>query len=115
MADRVTVVEGRAERLAHEPGHREAYGVVVARSFGSPAVTAESAVGFLRVGGRLVVSEPPEGENERWPTAGLSQLGLKQIRAGRVRGARFVELVREGPLDPRWPRRTGVPAKRSLW
>jgi 16S rRNA (guanine527-N7)-methyltransferase len=115
VEDRVTVVEGRAESLAHEPSHREAYGLVVARSFGSPAVTGESAAGFLRAGGRLVVSEPPEGEAERWPAAGLSLLGLKKTGAGRVRGAGFVELARQGRLDPRWPRRTGVPTKRPLW
>ncbi|MGZ4710399.1 MAG: RsmG family class I SAM-dependent methyltransferase, partial [Acidimicrobiales bacterium] len=59
VADRVTVVRGRAEEVAHDPAHRGRFDLVVARSFGKPAVTAECAAGFLVVGGMLVVSEPP--------------------------------------------------------
>ena len=55
------VVEGRAEVLAHDPGLRGAHSTwpPPAASPG-PAVTAEIAVGLVRVGGLLVVSEPPE-------------------------------------------------------
>ena len=41
------------------------YDAVVARSFASPAVTAECAAPLLRLGGRLIVSEPPE-RGARW-------------------------------------------------
>jgi len=57
--DRVTVVARRAEEIGRDALHRGSYDVVVARSFAGPAVTAECASPLLRVGGKLVVSEPP--------------------------------------------------------
>ena len=80
---RVVVVCGRAERLAREAGLRSAFDLVVARSFAAPAVTAECAVGFLRVSGRLVVTDPPgeEAAEERWPVEGMAQLGFASAGA----------------------------------
>lgn len=115
---RVTVVEARAEDAARRPDLRESFDAVVARSFGPPAVTAECAVGFLRPGGRLVVSEPPGDEErdtaDRWPDPGLTELGLSTPAAGGGPGASFV-LMEKTRADDRWPRRVGVPAKRPLW
>jgi 16S rRNA (guanine527-N7)-methyltransferase len=114
--------------------------LVVARSFGSPAATAECAAPLLRPGGLLVVSEPPlaagpadasepagrsvgpaagrgrpqGADAERWPPGPLGQLGLRPL--GR-RGGRFgyQVLVQERPCPERFPRRVGVPAKRPLY
>src|SRR5665647_1662241 len=60
ISERVKVVRGRAEEMGRDPTLRGAFDVVTARSFGSPAVTAECAAPFLRLGGLLVVSEPPD-------------------------------------------------------
>ena len=49
------MVHERAEVAARQQNLRGGFDVVVARGFGSPAVTAECAVGFLMPGGRLVV------------------------------------------------------------
>jgi 16S rRNA (guanine527-N7)-methyltransferase len=121
LTDRVEVVQDRAESAARRPELRELIDVVVARSFGPPAVTAECAVGFLRVGGRLVVSEPPEPaelcdipDPGRWAEDGLEALGLTPpTRAGGRRGS-FVWFEKHR-ADHRWPRRVGIPAKRPLW
>ena len=66
LADRVSVVGARAEVAASDPGHRGRYQAVTARSFGPPAITAECASPFLMNGGRLVVSEPPAADTDRW-------------------------------------------------
>lgn len=112
----VAVVEARAEEAARQPELRETFDAVVARSFGPPPVTAENAVGFLREGGRLVVSEPPAGSAvvPRWPPAALDDLGFGlPLRGGSTDGSFVVlEKVRR---DERWPRRVGIPAKRPLW
>jgi len=115
----VPVVEARAEEAARRADLRETFDAVVARSFGPPAVTAECAVGFLRPGGRLVVSEPPDeggpgAPSPRWPPDDLDALGLGPPRPGGGPEASFVTLekIRQ---DDRWPRRVGVPAKRPLW
>ena len=113
--DEIAVIEARAEEAARLPDLRGAYDAVVARSFGPPPVTAECAVGFLRVGGRLVVSEPPEdGGPTRWPPPGLEQLGLAVPVHHREPGGSFVA-IEKVRADDRWPRRVGVPAKRPLW
>jgi 16S rRNA (guanine527-N7)-methyltransferase len=76
--DRVQVVTGRAELLAHNDAWRESQDAVVARSFAPTLVTAEVGSALLHVGGRLVVSEPPTHDPTRWPAAVLAQLGFRQ-------------------------------------
>jgi len=108
---RVEVLHGRAEAVGRAPEHREAFDLVTSRSFGPPAVTAECGGSFVRVGGLLLVTEPPAVAGARWPAEPLAMLGLEP--AGVVAGAQ--RLCRVAPLDPRYPRRVGVPAKRPLF
>lgn len=77
-SDRVQVVTGRAEVLAHDDAWRGSQDAVVARSFAPPLVTAEAAAALLRIGGRLIVSEPPRPDPARWPAAALADLGLRE-------------------------------------
>ena len=115
---RVQVACGRAEDLARMPELRGTVDLVVARSFGRPAVAAECAVGFLRSGGSLVVTEPPEGTSDlvaRWPSDGLRTLGLGPPVPVRSGSAGAVKMVAAGEPDDRWPRRVGRPAKSPLW
>ena len=116
LGARVSVECGRAEVLARQGHLRASFDLVVARSFGPPAVTAECAVGFLRAGGELVVTEPPDSDvTERWAPSGLAELGFgvpASMRAGET-GAIRIRLT--GTPDDRWPRRDGVPTKRPLW
>jgi 16S rRNA (guanine527-N7)-methyltransferase len=113
LEGRVDVVVGRAESLARG-GLREQFGLVVARGFGSPAATAECAAGFVAVGGRLSVSEPPEGGSDRWPADVLADLGFAPPHFVRDH-AGFVILPKDAPTADRWPRRDGVPQHRPLW
>ncbi len=118
LDDRVTVRCGRAEDLAHDPQLRRSFPVVVARSFGAPAVLAECAVGFLEgPGARLLVSEPPEAarSEQRWPAAGLAELGLERGQRTHGSGGTIQELVVASLVPDRFPRRVGVPAKRPLF
>lgn len=115
LVGRVTVVEARAEDAARDPRWRGAFDLVVARSFGPPAVTAECSVGFLAAGGALLVSEPPGGDAARWDPGGLAELGLagpRLVTTGETSAA--VLTLTEG-AGARWPRRTGVPERRPLW
>ena len=115
VADRVRVVHARAEEAGRDPAWRGWADAVLARSFGPPAVTAECAAPFLCVGGRLIVSEPPDEGEGRWPDASLSALGLRS--AGRFEQAfsRFQLLRQEEPCPDGYPRRVGIPAKRPLF
>jgi 16S rRNA (guanine527-N7)-methyltransferase len=115
LTDRVAVVVARAEEAGREARWRGSVELVVARGFGSPAVTAECAVGFLRPGGRLVVSEPPGGDPSRWDPVGLAGLGLDGPEILRGDGATAAACTLPAAADEHWPRRTGVPAHRPLW
>jgi 16S rRNA (guanine527-N7)-methyltransferase len=107
------VLEGRAEVLGRGP-LRGTADAVVARSFGPPAVTAECAAPFLRVGGILLVSEPPGPAGPRWPAAGLAPLGL--VPGERSAGAPRIQVLHQRSACPAdLPRRTGLPAKRPLF
>ena len=114
MEGRVEILEGPAERLGQEPKYRAKADLVVARAFGPPGPTAECAAGFLRKGGRLVVSEPPSGEPDRWPSADLSQLGLELVEAAPM-PVKVQVLVRSGELPDSYPRRAGLPRRRPLF
>lgn len=107
---RVHVLAGRAEELARRSDLAGSFDAVVARAFGGPAVTAECATRFLRVGGWLAVSEPP-GSSDRWPADQLARLALRPVK--RVDSIQLLERVDD--LPDRYPRRTGIPAKRPLF
>lgn len=115
LGDHLDVVNARAEDAARDPVYRERSTLVIARSFASPAVTAECAVGLLAPGARLVVSEPPDPDPSRWPTAQLATLGLSPAQVVGAGATHAALLHRQGLLDPKWPRKRGIPEKRPLW
>jgi 16S rRNA (guanine527-N7)-methyltransferase len=112
LADRVRTSTGRAEALG--VGLRGAFDVVTARGFGPPPVVAECAAPWLRVGGTIIVSEPPGGDARRWPATGLAELGLV-LDLEEPGPPAFVRLRGAEVCPRRFPRRTGVPAKRPIW
>lgn len=109
------VITARAEDAARWPELEGQFDLITARSFGSPAVTSECAARFLKIGGVLVVSEPPgERVDERWKASGLEPLGL--VAQGRSRfGTAYEVLIKESPTDKRYPRPSGTPKKRPLF
>ena len=124
LQPRVEVIRERAEVAGRNVRLRGSFELVVARSFGPPPVAAECGAPFLQAGGLLVVSEPPPSPDtgevtrpkqpERWPDAALEQLGLRPLRRAEDRFG-YQLLVQEQPCPARFPRRTGVPAKRPLY
>jgi 16S rRNA (guanine527-N7)-methyltransferase len=114
LTDRVEVRRARAEEAGRDPALRGGFDLVVARAFGSPAVTAECASPLLRPGGRLAVSEPPD-PGDRWDEAGLAELGMGLGPRRSGAGATVQLLEQVSPCPYRFPRRVGIPAKRPLW
>jgi len=89
-ADRVDVVCDDAERVADRlPGR---FTGAVARGFGPPELTLRLGAALVAVGGRIVISEPPDGD--RWDPELLRRLGVDRIEvpvpdAGEARVAVF--------------------------
>lgn len=111
--DRTEVVTERAEVVARRPDLRGSCDLVVARGFAAPGVTAECAAGFLRQGGLLVVSEPPEGP-DRWSDRGLAALGLSRVTVAPSE-FRFFVAAQEQLCPVKYPRAVGVPRKSPLF
>jgi len=82
--DHVEVLAGDVDELirAVESGVSPRFDVVTARGFGPPEPTLRRAVRLIGSSGRIVISEPPEGD--RWDPALLVELGLTRHRSGVV-------------------------------
>jgi 16S rRNA (guanine527-N7)-methyltransferase len=116
----VRVVQARLEEFGRGPD-RGSFHVATARALGPLPVVAELGVPLLRVGGDLLVPRGDPGEEE------MGQLA----RAGELLGAEVREVIPNpsSPIDqigsivimtktaatsPRFPRRSGVPARSPL-
>lgn len=132
LSERVSVLKLRAEEAGRDERFRGQFDVVVSRSFGAPAVTAECARPFLADGGLLVVSEPPSAvtraqsedaveasvappDHDRWPPEGLEALRLSAVGFVRRGAYGFVVLEAVGACPERFPRRPGVPSRKPLF
>lgn len=114
LAGRVRTRASRAEDAGRDPAVRATFQLVVARSFGPPAATAECASPLLVQGGLLIVAEPPGGEPGRWDPDGLARLGMRRSRT--VSQPSAFQIIEQLSLCPDiFPRRTGVPTKRPLF
>jgi len=117
----VTVVHARAEELAHDPAHRAAYHLALARAVAPLRVLVELALPFLRVGGYLATPKGSAAAREAKQAA-----AALQICGGRLELLRPLDLPGPGPIPTlvlirkiadtpdRYPRRPGIPAKRPL-
>ncbi|QYG95305.1 hypothetical protein HC251_24645 [Iamia sp. SCSIO 61187] len=115
IGERVAVHWARAEEAGRDHVLRAGHDVVLARSFGPPAVTAECAAPLLAVGGVLVVSDPPDATGDRWDAAALALLGLEREETRQVEGATYTRLRQVEACPDRFPRRPGVPTRRPLF
>jgi 16S rRNA G527 N7-methylase RsmG len=109
----IKVVEGDATEAARMAEYRGTADGVCARAFGPPSALAECAAPLLKVGGRLVVSEPPSGP-DRWSALGLAQLGMGEpvVSQGIPKMA---VIVQEAICSERYPRRWARVKKQPLF
>ena len=114
-----SVITGRAETVAHDPAHREAYDVVVSRAVAPMAVLAELCLPFCRAGGTFIAQksrgagEEVSSARRAMETTGGTLDRLKEV--GYDGGEGLLAVVeKSGGTPARYPRRSGIPAKRPL-
>lgn len=73
--DRIHVLTADVEQVVRTSP--ASFDAVVARGFGPPEPTLSLAVGLVRTGGRVIISEPPAGD--RWRPDLLAELGVSRI------------------------------------
>ncbi|MEY2967629.1 MAG: putative ribosomal small subunit methyltransferase [Actinomycetota bacterium] len=74
--DRVSVICADVDDLARNPAHAGSYDAVISRGFGPHETTLRLSASLVRPGGVVVISEPPEGEPNRWPAELVKELSL---------------------------------------
>jgi 16S rRNA (guanine527-N7)-methyltransferase len=112
---------GRAEEIAHDPAHREGYDLVLARAVAELPVLAEYMLPFCRMGGLAVAQKGASAQEEAQAAAyAISLLGgqLQQVipieLLGLAEERNLVVIKKVARTADRYPRRTGIPAKRPL-
>lgn len=116
----VEVRNGRAEQLAHQTELRESFDLAVSRGVAKLPTLLEYTLPFCCVGGRVALLKRGVEEEVAGATPALDALGgrLGDIYPVRVHGlndGRVVVSVDKVEATPdRYPRRPGLPEKRSL-
>jgi 16S rRNA (guanine527-N7)-methyltransferase len=115
------VIWSRAEQLAHDRQHREAYDAVTARALALLPTLIEYVAGFVRVGGRAWLPKSCDigGELTAASNAILAcQLSAHAPRVYRLPGdiddRQILIYEKTDALPPELPRRAGRPRKRPL-
>ena len=77
LTERVSVRCADAEELSHLPGWHGSFDAAISRGFGPPLRTLTLSARFVRIGGVVVISEPPDEIPDRWAGIDLVGLGLR--------------------------------------
>jgi 16S rRNA (guanine527-N7)-methyltransferase len=114
-------VWGRAEEVAHDPEHREAYDLVVARAVAELPVLAEYTLPLCRPGGRVVAQKGISAQEEAQSASrAFSLLGgrLRKVIPVELQGlaeSRHLVVIDKVARTPdHYPRRAGIPSKRPI-
>lgn len=104
----------RAEELARDPTHREAWDLVSARAVGSLTEVVELALPLLRLGGQLVCWKRDDGRGTLEAELDAARLVTGALGGGALRVVRvtapdpdthrLVQVIKERRTPPRFPR-----------
>lgn len=117
----VTVINGRAEEIAHDPGHRGAYELALARAVAPLRVLVELSLPLLRRGGYLAAPKGSGASREVGEAGNALRLCGGEVAAvapldvpGPGPGPVLVLIRKSTETPDAYPRRPGIPAKRPL-
>ena len=120
LAD-VEVINGRAEEVGQRSEFRENFDVVVSRAVAETRVLLEYTLPLCRVDGLVIMQKKGDVQEEIERASGaLRELGGERLKMVEVPeeildGQRKLAVVKKtSTTPPRYPRRTGIPAKRPL-
>lgn len=117
----VIAIHGRAEELAHQPEHRAAYDLALARAVAPLSPLLELTLPFLRLHGWLLAWKGPAAAAEVMASErAMTVLGgrlhrIFPIEVPYLAEDRFIVAVQKAhPTPEQFPRRAGVPVRRPL-
>lgn len=114
-------LHGRAEEVARDPSHRDAYDLAFARAVAEMSTLTELCLPFVKVGGRFVAMKGSTGEDE----LAKAQRAIKLLGGGTVEvmalelpegmgERRLITVSKTAPTPKAYPRRTGMPNQKPL-
>lgn len=117
----VRVVQGRAETLGHEKGHRQGYDAAVCRAVGPMAVLLELCLPLVRVGGSLLAMKGPRLADELKDAGdALTVLGAGEVQVfdaypeGFDNDLVIARIAKAAATPKTYPRAPGVPKAQPL-
>ena len=117
----VQVITARAEEVGQDMAHRQVYDWAVARAVAQLAILIEYLLPLVRLGGYVLAPKGRQAEEElREAALGITILGggPPQLRPIQIPGqdepSTLVWIKKLGQTPDKYPRRTGIPAKRPL-
>ncbi|MBD1914509.1 MULTISPECIES: 16S rRNA (guanine(527)-N(7))-methyltransferase RsmG [Cyanophyceae] len=117
----VSFLPQRAEQVAHQPTHREAYNLALLRAVGPVNTCAEYALPLLTLGGQAILYRGQwSAEEEAGLTAILPRLGGKMVEVRSqttpiTQGVRHNVILTKTERTPdKFPRLPGIPSKTPL-
>ena len=117
----ISVHTGRAEDLARDEDLRDAFDLVVVRGVAKLPLLLEYCLPFCKTGGRLVtLKHGGDGRELDAAANALAELGgrIEKVATVLLEGLTddrvVIAVEKTGPTPERYPRRTGIPAKRPL-
>ena len=117
----VHCMAGRIEALAHEPGHREEYDLVLARALAPLRTLLELAIPLIHPYGNVVAYKGPEYLSE----LALAKNAIEALRCESPRVFQYslpegmgdrtlLSITKKTVTSESYPRRDGIPGKRPL-
>ncbi|MDV2989918.1 MAG: 16S rRNA (guanine(527)-N(7))-methyltransferase RsmG [Dehalogenimonas sp.] len=116
----VTVINDRAENVAHNAGHREKYDLSVSRAVASLDTLCELCLPFCRTGGNFIAMKRQADLELTSADQAMSVLGgqLRQRIAVKSNalpdGSELLVIEKTKSTPSGFPRRNGIPGKRPL-
>ena len=104
VADRVEIVHGRGDELAHDVAWRGTHDVAVARLLGDAAETIELLAPLVRPGG-VIVTAAAESATDRWDALPITELPTSAVSWSDSPVGRFASVTVLAPVPPSFPRR----------
>lgn len=121
LLDKVQVITGRAEEVAHQPEYRQRFSVVVSRALAKLPTLVELTLPFCQVGG-VTIAQKKGGISREIDeaAAAITVLGGKPLEVSKIelpgissdRCLVIIDKVQSTPT--KYPRRSGMPAKRPI-
>jgi len=119
--DGVEVVAGRAEDVAHQPHYREKFDLALSRAVAALPALVELTLPFCAVGGSFIaqkkgaISEEVDRAGRAISLLGGSLREVKKVDLPPLPNERYLVVIDKlSPTSEKYPRRPGLPAKRSL-